>query len=503
VGFRFRRSVRLIPGIRLNLSKGGASVSLGGRGFHYTIGPKGTRATIGVPGTGLLWTEYRASGGNFSQRGTQRKSAASYVSPSPWISPVSQFEPEPRLTPIESKAGDEINALSTSQLAPALDRAHRRFRLAIPTLIGSAVLFVFAVNSGIQELVGICALYLSVCVPISLFLDRHRRSVRVTLELSHPAQTIADVLSESFSELKGCDALWSIRAQAYTADWKRNAGATKLNERDRIWPKLTRPSCIRGSVIVPAIKLGNVELFFLPDSILAISKKSVAALNYRDLDFSHGATTFIEDGRVPRDALVVGQTWRFVNKSGGPDRRFNFNRQLSVCRYGEMDFGSAGGLNGKIHFSNISAGARFQKAIDILIRHAASNLELNPIASYQEAKTWPTTVFLSCAILIGGLLASLSLTLGTPDSPNVLNSQAHPQSDKINGVGVDKRSVINPPSKSAPDRKIPGAPLDISPSLSEPQYPLPPTQSYGPTLTEPSYRAVPSQQFHQPLTGRR
>jgi hypothetical protein len=57
VGLRFNRRVGIIPGVRLNFSKSGASVSLGGRGVHITIGRKGVRETVGLPGTGLYWTE--------------------------------------------------------------------------------------------------------------------------------------------------------------------------------------------------------------------------------------------------------------------------------------------------------------------------------------------------------------------------------------------------------------------------------------------------------------
>ena len=61
MGFRFRKSVRLFPGIRLNLSKSGpSSISVGGRGLTYNIGKKGTRATGGLPGTGLAYSEYSA-----------------------------------------------------------------------------------------------------------------------------------------------------------------------------------------------------------------------------------------------------------------------------------------------------------------------------------------------------------------------------------------------------------------------------------------------------------
>jgi hypothetical protein len=56
--FRFRRSIRLFPGVRINLGKRSASVSVGVRGAHVTFGgPQGTRTTVGLPGTGLSYTE--------------------------------------------------------------------------------------------------------------------------------------------------------------------------------------------------------------------------------------------------------------------------------------------------------------------------------------------------------------------------------------------------------------------------------------------------------------
>jgi len=56
MGFRFRRSVKLLSGVRLNFSTRGISTSLGGRGATVNIGRKGARATLGLPGTGLSYT---------------------------------------------------------------------------------------------------------------------------------------------------------------------------------------------------------------------------------------------------------------------------------------------------------------------------------------------------------------------------------------------------------------------------------------------------------------
>jgi len=56
VGFRFRKSVRVMPGVRLNLSKSGISASVGRKGATVNIGPRGTKTTVGLPGTGLSYS---------------------------------------------------------------------------------------------------------------------------------------------------------------------------------------------------------------------------------------------------------------------------------------------------------------------------------------------------------------------------------------------------------------------------------------------------------------
>lgn len=76
MSFRFTRRRRIAPGVRLNLSKSGPSVSFGGRGLHYTVGHGRRRTTVGVPGTGLYYT----STGHHS-RG--RRSSARTTRPAP------------------------------------------------------------------------------------------------------------------------------------------------------------------------------------------------------------------------------------------------------------------------------------------------------------------------------------------------------------------------------------------------------------------------------------
>jgi hypothetical protein len=61
MGFRFRRSIKILPGIRLNVGKRGVSTSIGVRGAHITVGNGQVRETVGLPGTGLSYTHVESS----------------------------------------------------------------------------------------------------------------------------------------------------------------------------------------------------------------------------------------------------------------------------------------------------------------------------------------------------------------------------------------------------------------------------------------------------------
>ncbi len=66
---RFRRSIKIAPGVRLNVSKSGPSLSVGGHGATANFSKRGTRTTVGVPGTGLSYT----SGSHTANRTDQRR----------------------------------------------------------------------------------------------------------------------------------------------------------------------------------------------------------------------------------------------------------------------------------------------------------------------------------------------------------------------------------------------------------------------------------------------
>ena len=72
MGFRFRKSFKVVPGVRLNLSKSGLSTSLGGKGVTLNLSKKGHRTTVDLPGSGMSIVSQSKG-----QRKRRQRSAAS------------------------------------------------------------------------------------------------------------------------------------------------------------------------------------------------------------------------------------------------------------------------------------------------------------------------------------------------------------------------------------------------------------------------------------------
>jgi hypothetical protein len=141
MGWRFRRSIRILPGIHANFGKRGfTSWSFGGRGFRTNVSSaRGVRNTVGIPGTGLSYT---------SQSPRHRSTSTSYTSTG---APTPRLDPERfRIIqqPLASSAGKVRLVLLTSAA----------FLLAVGTLLpksdGANVVFVVA---GVLAVTGIAA----------------------------------------------------------------------------------------------------------------------------------------------------------------------------------------------------------------------------------------------------------------------------------------------------------------------------------------------------------
>jgi tetratricopeptide (TPR) repeat protein len=74
VGYlRVRRSIKLGPGVKLNLNKRSMGLTVGGRGAHYSVNTRGQRTTtVGLPGTGVSYIDRSSAHRSTARRETAR-----------------------------------------------------------------------------------------------------------------------------------------------------------------------------------------------------------------------------------------------------------------------------------------------------------------------------------------------------------------------------------------------------------------------------------------------
>lgn len=77
MGLRFRKSIKIAPGLKINLNKKSISATVGTKGAHYTVNSNGKRtASVGIPGTGIYYT--KSSGDQKSQTTANNDAGSSY-----------------------------------------------------------------------------------------------------------------------------------------------------------------------------------------------------------------------------------------------------------------------------------------------------------------------------------------------------------------------------------------------------------------------------------------
>jgi hypothetical protein len=383
MGFYFRKSFRLGPLLRLNLSRSGLGLSAGVRGARIGVGPRGSYVHVGRGGL------YYRQNLNSTSRPRQ---------PSP---------PSPaELAEVDSGDISQMLDSSSAALLQELTRVHRRislFPIALvllialtaslllaPTLLDNATplpkLPTETVHVSTAEVLRdrIISEKASMRVPAAWFwwlggivvglgaiplviqlrnVDRARGTAVLRYELEPEADRNFSGLLDAFGRLASCGRVWHVRAQGATDDWKRNAGATMIVNRKTVQPAFGMPRRVSCNIDVPVLPAGDETLYFFPDRVLVYTRDGVGAVSYSGLDVSVTDVSFREDAQVPEDAQVTGSTWRFVAKSGGPDRRFSNNYEIPVVRYGEFRLTSRSGLNELFQCSKSDVAASVQAAL--------------------------------------------------------------------------------------------------------------------------------------------
>jgi Protein of unknown function (DUF4236) len=317
MSFYVRKSIKAGP-LRVNLSKSGIGVSGGMRGLRLGAGPRGTYVRMGRDGV-YYWQTLSPG------RATRNRAPARTV-----LRDAPTFTAnDVLLEPVTGATTAELSAASSSDLVRHIDEAAGRM-----TLFPLVVLLCLPV----------------VTIPLAIWVharDKIRRTVVAFYDVNDEAAVRFQNLVNAFAGMQTCSAQWHVMAQGdiYSMQqFKVHSGAARLLGRVPGVANLVGPPILATNIAVPSLHTPKRSVYFLPDRILVREGKRYADVPYGSCDVAAGPTRFIEEASVPKDAVMVGTTWKYVNKGGGPDRRYKNNRQLPIMQYGEMVLSSISGF---------------------------------------------------------------------------------------------------------------------------------------------------------------
>lgn len=341
MSFYLRKTVKAGP-FRVSLSRSGLGMSTGVPGLRVGPGPRGSYIRVGTHGV-----YYRQT---LSRPGRSRSVPRQPLAPSRTRLGAPAAD-QVVMADVTGATTAEFADASPSELIGQLNEAARHLSL-LPLVI---------------------LLWLPVVtIPLALLLlarDKAQRTVVVFYEVDGPAAARFQSLVDSFTALEQCAAHWHVTARGAvttTRQYKVNSGASSLIRRDRGRADLAGPPVFASNIAVPSLHARRRSLYFLPDRVIVRDGRQYADLPYQHCHITGNATRFIEDGRVPKDAQRVGTTWKYVNKGGGPDRRYKNNPQRPIMQYGQFTITTQPGFNFIWQTSKATAAPALANALEAI-----------------------------------------------------------------------------------------------------------------------------------------
>lgn len=346
MSFYIRKYARVGP-LRLNFSKSGVGVSAGVKGLRIGTGPRGNYVHMGRNGL-----YYRQSLNSLTQQ-----------------QPGQQLTHDPipqatQMQTIDSQAAETLVDASANALLEEI-RAKNRYRYLSPfalafSIVGLFVLYLMHIPIYIQ--IGWIVITFAGTV-LLFYRDELKKSVVIVYQLENESETAYQNLHQAFKGLMECNGLWHIPATGSVQDTKYHAGANTLMERQPIKDKAADLPLIKSNVEFPVLSAGKQKLAFTPERVLVFENENVGAVSYTDLGIDVKFSKFVEEEPPPPDGKVIEQTWKYLNKKGGPDKRFKDNRELPVMLYEEIHFTSSSGLNELFMASKLGVGSPIKAAV--------------------------------------------------------------------------------------------------------------------------------------------
>lgn len=199
--------------------------------------------------------------------------------------------------------------------------------------------------------------------------DIRRKRVDIYYSMDADFEGLYNQQKQCFREFQISRKIWQMKTSQKISNSKYHAGASSLVKRISI-KKTEKDSLptplIKTNVEIPHISLSNVDLYFFPERLILKQNGRFAAVLYKNLKITKKYNRFIEEEGVPQDASVIDITWKYVNKNGGPDRRFKSNKKIPICQYSEYHIECQNGVNEIIMTSKTGGMDKFSEFVNII-----------------------------------------------------------------------------------------------------------------------------------------
>lgn len=363
MAWNYRRRIKVIPGVYLNLSKSGVSTSIGVKGASLTLGRKGNYLNTSIPGLGIYNRQKLSSGtkpSNPEQQNTQE--------PEPLNTSQADniFSLEPEFITSQTMQGvkEAIIASHEQRLQLQADKiAVKRALSKSKTSLAFSYLFVYGIlkPSVSRRIKADMAAQKETIAQIEQEIENSVAKLDFKFENEFMGEY--DSVMDSFKKLCTSNKTWDITASHYQDRIAtRSAASTVINKKDVHFA--TREIADIQANVVPLYfqNANGADLYFYPNFVIVFSsREKFAVIGLEEVEFDFFPVRFIETDKVPRDTKVVDRTWAKVNKNGSPDRRFKENYEIPIVQYGGIALKTSTGLYEEYMFSNYEYTERFGK----------------------------------------------------------------------------------------------------------------------------------------------
>ncbi|KRD10072.1 hypothetical protein ASE21_10135 [Flavobacterium sp. Root901] len=357
MAWSFRKRIKVIPGVHLNLSKSGISTSIGVKGASITFGKSGNYLNTTVPVLGI-YNRYKLS--------------ASENNTKPQI-----YEPLALSDNIFSSDIHEITSQNMQGIKEAIILANQQKKdlkkdlLKIHKSLNSSKL-----KLGLSYFLVYGLVKKNIPENIKIDIEAKKEAikqtneqiensfVRLDIEFDPEIMEQYEILLEAFKKLTFSQKIWDVTSAHYQDRVvARSSASTLVNKRDVRFALKSLPDIKSDFNALYFQNANGGDLYFYPSFIVMYSNNSnFALIGIDEIIFNQSYVRFTETGFVPKDSKVIDKTWAKVNKNGTPDKRFKGNYQIPVVRYGEIKLKTNTGLNEEYEFSNYEATEEFGKA---------------------------------------------------------------------------------------------------------------------------------------------